>query len=281
MTPHVPSAAVVGAVGEGTTGPARGPFGGRPIGTVLRALGEARHYRALVNMARRYPRPLDAVARYLFGRGAYPADIEVRTPAGRIRPRLYSRHDMLTLNEVFCRVDYALAGPARVVVDVGSNIGLSALYFLTRPSRPYCFLYEPDVRNVARLRGNLAAFTGRWELAEAAVAPRGGRVHFATEPTGRYGHVDAAGTSGTLVDCVGINDVLERALARTGQIDLVKLDIEGLELDAVRAMDPALLRRVRAVVFEAFDVVPESPPHPALFAGRLCGSVYRMTRRER
>jgi FkbM family methyltransferase len=76
-----------------------------------------------------------------------------------------------------------------VVVDVGSNIGLSALYFLTRPSRPYCFLYEPDPRNTARLRDNVARFADRWELAEAAVAARPGRVRFATEPTGRYGRV--------------------------------------------------------------------------------------------
>jgi len=90
---------------------------------------------------------------------------------------------------------------------------------------------------------------------------------------------DPAATALT-VDCVGINDVLERALARTGTVDLVKLDIEGLEIDTVRAMDPALLRRVREVVFEAFDVAPDAPLHPALFRERLRGSVYRMTRRD-
>jgi FkbM family methyltransferase len=258
-----------------------GIAGGRSLGTVLRALGGPQHYRALANMLRRYPRPGDALARYLFGRGAYPARVAVRTPAGVVQPLLHTRHDMLTLNEVFCRLDYALARPARVVVDVGSNIGLSALYFLTRPSRPYCFLYEPDPRNTARLRDNVARFADRWELAEAAVAARPGRVRFATEPTGRYGRVGGdAGGAALTVDCVGINDVLERALARTGTVDLVKLDIEGLEIDTVRAMDPALLRRVREVVFEAFDVAPDAPLHPALFRERLRGSVYRMTRRD-
>ncbi len=160
---------------------APGLVGGRPLGLVWRSLGEARHYRALANMARVYPRPVDALARYVLGRGGYPARVDVRTPAGRVRPRLYTRHDMLTLNEVFCRLDYELAGPARVVVDVGSNIGLSALYFLTRPSRPFCYLYEPDPRNVARLRDNLAGHADRWELAEAAVGARGGRVRFSTE----------------------------------------------------------------------------------------------------
>ncbi len=268
--------------------PAAG-VGGRPPAVVWRALGEGRHYRALGNMARLYPRPLDALARYLLGRGAYPARVAVRTPAGTARPRLYSRHDMLTLNEVFCRLDYELAGPAGVVVDVGSNIGLSALYFLTRRARPFCYLYEPDPRNVARLRDNLAAHADRWELAEVAVGARGGRVRFDTEPTGRYGRVapgaDAAappggglgaGAAAIEVECVDINAVLDRALARTGTIDLVKIDTEGLELDTVRAMAPALLRRVRAIVVEA---APAEPLHPALFTQRQYGSVCRLTRR--
>ena len=254
---------------------APGFVGGRPLGRVLGALREARHYRALGNMLRRYPHPADALARYLFGRGRYPARVTVRTPAGPVHPRLYSQHDMLTLNEVFCRLDYELAGPARVVVDLGSNIGLSALYFLTLPSRPFCYLYEPDPRNVARLRNNLEAYTDHYALAEAAVGPCAGRVRFATEATGRYGRVEGGAGTGITVDCLAVNDVLERALARTGTIDLVKIDTEGLELDTVRAMDPALLRRVRAIAVEA---EPAGPVHPALFTQRQYGSVCRLTR---
>lgn len=256
--------------------PAPGVIGGRPAALVWRALGEARHYRALVNMVRLYPRPADAVARYVFGRGRYPARVAVRTPMGLVRPALYSRHDMLTLNEVFCRRDYELAGPSRVVVDVGSNIGLSALYFLTRRSRPFCYLYEPDPRNVARLRENLSAYEDCWELAEAAVGAREGRVRFSTEPTGRYGCVGDAGGDAIDVDCLAINDVLERALTRCGAIDLVKIDTEGLELETVRAMDPSLLRHVRTIAIEA---EPDGPLHPALFAQRQYGSVCRLTQR--
>ena len=257
-------------------------LGGRSGHRIWAALGERQHYRALANMVRYYARPVDALLRYVVGRGTYPARVEVRTPLGRVRPQLYSRHDMLTLNEVFCRLDYALERPARVVVDLGSNIGLSALYFLTRQARPFCYLYEPDPRNVTRLRDNLADYTGRYELTEAAVAARAGRVRFETEPTGRYGRVaDVTDAAAITVDCLAINDVLERALVRSGTIDLVKIDTEGLELDTVRAMDPALLRHVRAIVFEAFDEKPDGPLHPALFTQRLEGSVCRLTQRDR
>jgi hypothetical protein len=47
---------------------------------------------------------------------------------GLVRIKLYSRHDLLTLNEVFFRRDYgSLDGIAPVVVDVGANIGITSL----------------------------------------------------------------------------------------------------------------------------------------------------------
>lgn len=39
---------------------------------------------------------------------------------------------MMTFNEIFLRMDYFLPEDARTVLDLGSNKGISALYFLTR-----------------------------------------------------------------------------------------------------------------------------------------------------
>ncbi len=70
-------------------------------------------------------------------------------------------------------------GPrARVVVDIGSNIGISALYFLTRNPACRCWLYEPVPRNVERLRANLRRLRGPLRAHGGAVADaaRAGRV---------------------------------------------------------------------------------------------------------
>ena len=72
---------------------------------------------------------------------------------------------MFTVNEVFCRRDYPVPPGARSVVDIGSNIGLSALFFLTRDESCRCWLYEPVPANVERLRANLRAFADRFEPA--------------------------------------------------------------------------------------------------------------------
>jgi hypothetical protein len=99
-------------------------------------------------MARSYPlSDLPANARrYLTARGEYPYVCRVRTPSGTIAPTLYSSHDILTVNEIFCRGDYRYGPDLRVAVDVGANIGISALYFLTRNSGARVYAFEPDPR---------------------------------------------------------------------------------------------------------------------------------------
>ena len=106
-----------------------------------------------------------------------PIPVRGSDPAGIVAPTLFSSHDMVTVNEVFCREDYRAGPELEVVVDIGSNIGISALYFLTRSHRARVWLYEPVPANVERLRANLARFEGRWRLDQAAVADRDG-----TEP---------------------------------------------------------------------------------------------------
>ena len=200
--------------------------------------------------------------RYFFGWGSYPWRCRVRTPQGEVAPTLYSHHDMWTVNEVFCREDYA-AGPALgAVVDIGSNIGISALYFLTRGPGARCYLYEPVPDNVERLHANLEAFGDRYELTEAAVAERSGKVSFGVESTGRYGGIGQELEGRIEVDCLEVNQVLQGVLEREPAIDVLKLDTEGLELATVRAIRPDLLRRIRVIYFEW----PEEPVvHPQLF----------------
>ncbi len=167
-------------------------LGGRRPSLVVREAFRRRNYLALWRMARVFPDTRDAAGRYLLGRGSYPARCRVRTPAGEVAPMLHSSHDMFTVNEVFCREDYAAGPGLRTVVDIGSNIGISALYFLTRDTACRCFLYEPVPRNVERLRKNLAGFEDRFELTEAAVAATAGKAGFGVENTGRYGGIGVA-----------------------------------------------------------------------------------------
>jgi FkbM family methyltransferase len=229
---------------------------GRPLSLTARNLLMPGNYAALGRAAGVYERPLQSLRRYLLLRGSYPCSVRLRTALGPQAVTLFCGYDAITVHEIFCRRDYWFPGSQQVVVDVGSNIGISALYFLTRSPAAYCYLYEPDPSNIGKLQANLAPFRGRFTLYETAVADREGVLPFICEPTGRYGRLDPSvqgDDDRVTVEVEHINTVLERALSRTGTIDLLKIDTEGAELATLRAIDSRLLDRIRHIVIESAD----------------------------
>jgi FkbM family methyltransferase len=237
-------------------------LGGRSLHTITRAPFQPRHYRAALNMARVYHHPLPVLYRYLSGAGKYPWDVPVRTPLGTVTPRVFSHAALRTLNEIFCRLDYRVDDSPKVIVDIGSNVGLSALYFLTRNMQSLCYLFEPLTENVSRLEQNLAAFRGRYILDTNAVADTDGMVEFGVESTGQYGGIGVRTGRSIQVRCRSINAVLEDVLRKESKIDLVKIDTEGAEERTILAMNPRYLDRIGALYAEA-------RPGRALLSGRF------------
>lgn len=228
---------------------------GRQGSLIARNMLLPSNYLALARAPQVYERPVEAVARYFLGSGSYPCSVGLRTPIGRQAVTLFCSHDAITVHEIFCRQDYNFPAAPQVVVDVGSNIGISALYFLTRSASAYCDLYEPDPRNVEKLLTNLSAFRDRFTLHETAVADAAGTMPFYREPTGRYGRlgVPDVGRELLTVRVEHINTVLDSALSRRGIIDLLKIDSEGSELATIHAIDPGLREHIRHIVIECRD----------------------------
>ena len=249
------------------------PLGDRPLDFIAREAVRPSNWVALARMPGRYRHPLDGARRYFTPGGGYPYRCEIRTPLGMVAPTLHSQHDMITVNEIFCREDYRVTDEAEVVVDVGSNIGISALYFLTRSERARAWLYEPVPRNVERLQENLSAFEGRWRLDAAAVADRDGEETFSIEPTGRYGGLGPGHAESIAVRVRHIDDVLREVLEEEGRIDVLKLDTEGVEGRTLASASPELLSRVGVIFAE--DIAGEIHPPPGFRASRRA-SVLRL-----
>jgi FkbM family methyltransferase len=235
-------------------------LGGRSLSFATREAVRPANWVALARMTRRYPRFTESARRYFTGSGSYPYRCEVRTPQGVVAPRLFSYHDMLTVNEIFCREDYRVGSDLRVAVDIGSNIGISALYFLTRTPRARVWVYEPVPRNVRRLRSNLAGFEERWRIEDVAVADRDGVARFATESSGRYGSLERESSHSIQVRVRHINSVLREVLDSADEIDVLKLDTEGSEARILHAISPELLARVRVIYAEDTAGALEGPP---------------------
>lgn len=237
-------------------------FAGRSVGRLAGSLLQRRHYTAARNMLRVYERPAHAFRSYVTGSGTYPGTVGVRTPQGRLDLNLYTWHDLLTVNEIFCRGDYLADSTDKVVVDFGSNIGISAAYFLSRGPDTFTYLFEPLPRNVERLHKNLSRFQGRYELQEVAVGIEEGEVSFGYEDTGRYGGIGAAFTDTLTVPCVDSRQVLSDVLDKHGAIDILKIDIEGFEVAVIDHISDDVAPKIRKLyVEEVFDGNPLERTH--------------------
>lgn len=249
---------------------------GRKVGKIATALVQRRHYVAARNMLRLYDHPARMFVRYLAGTGEYPYTVRLRTPQSWLALRLNSAHDLLTVNEIFCRDDYHADGSEEVVVDFGSNIGISAAYFLTRTPTAFAYLFEPLPSNVAKLKDNLHPFEGRYELRELAVGVSDGEVEFGWEDTGRYGGVDAHLEHSITVTCVNSQTVLKEIIGKHGRIDILKIDIEGLEAQVIDNIPPSLARNINKLYVEyVFDTNPLAETHDLKQYGDIAQFVRR------
>jgi FkbM family methyltransferase len=224
--------------------------GGRDLGVICRAAFQRRHYLAAYNMLHVYEEPRKAFGDYLLKVGEYPRAIIVRTPSGPLPLRLYSHDDLLTVNEIFCRKDYPIKIGDKIIVDFGSNIGVSAAYFLSAAPNSHVYLFEPLPMNATRLQDNLKAFQGRFSFNEAAVGLRNGTVEFGWEETGRYGGIGLKRNHSVLVQSLDSNEVLRAVIAEHGRIDVLKIDIESLEQELVERLPDDLAKNIDRIYVE-------------------------------
>jgi FkbM family methyltransferase len=223
--------------------------GRRNLREVKQLLFETSAYTAIPRLFLVHPNPFRVILEEAFALTPYPWTLTLKTPAGNIRARLYSAADLSTANLVFCRRDYHIPKNARAIVDIGSNIGLSTLYWLTRSPLTHVYCYEPAPKSYQRLLDNLSPYAGRFTPHEAAVSDFRGSARFGMEPSGVHSSLEIRkrAVEFTDVEVVHINDVLESVLSRDNRVDVLKLDNEGHEFRTLRAIAPEFWRRIRCV----------------------------------
>ena len=140
--------------------------------------------------------------------------------------------------------------PDPLILDCGSNIGLSILYFKHVYPRARIIGFEPDpTSHPSRAENIRRSGLNDVQLVQAAVAGRAGTLTFHSD--GKYGsclgeHVpENAGRDWTRhkVPCVLLRDYLAEPVA------FLKMNVEGAEWDTLAACEDRL-QRVREMVIE-------------------------------
>lgn len=196
--------------------------------------------------------------------GYWQADIHIA--AQPLTMLLRSRSsDIQTFAGVMWRGDYlpavqwaqrSLSGSVQLIVDVGANIGASALFLNAHFPGAQLACVEPDPANAALLRENLSLNNcAHAQVFEQGLWPHEGRLSLVSD------FRDGAAWSRRVVEmadgpvpALGVASFV-RSLP-DGPIDILKVDIEGAEFPILRNREAAslLLQRTR---FLALELHPE------------------------
>jgi len=139
----------------------------------------------------------------------------------------------------------------RTIVDVGANVGAATLWFARRAPHAIIVAVEPASKVRSILNGNIRAnrLEGRVEVLAAALAGRTGLVEFDQPRSSVAARIVRNGSGKTeRVRAVSLEDLLDGC--GLAEVDLLKLDCEGAEFDALLSSDARVLRRNRVIVGE-------------------------------
>jgi FkbM family methyltransferase len=193
------------------------------------------------------PRVLVASFRQMRGRGR---DAVVSLDAGQLLAvDLATPHGRRLFGYGFCepaaRVMRSLLKPGDVVIDGGANIGLFTLIAAASVGREgRVIACEPSSSTMRLLRGNVDRNGFDWvELREIALASAPGQLRMRVFTPGSgfssFAPADTTGGVEVEVEVATLDEVASDVLER---LRLVKLDVEGAELRALRGASEVLGR---------------------------------------
>jgi FkbM family methyltransferase len=151
--------------------------------------------------------------------------------------------------------------PGMVVYDAGANLGYLTLAFARMVGESgHVYAFEPLPANLARLQAHVDrnGFSSRVTICPLAVSGSCGTMEFRTHASHAMGRLrDAPGPSEGFTSSVAVEAVsLDRFAYDLGHPapDIVKMDIEGAEAQALPAMTRLLREIMPLVLLESHSV---------------------------
>ena len=216
-------------------------IGKRNLHTFIKRVLKVENYLAIIKFFSIHKNPLTAIFNEIFSTGNYPKLLNFNSPVGKANVKVYSHHDFSTFNLIFCRQDYLYKKKHKIILDIGSNIGLSAIYWLTRNDQTIVYCYEPSSKNFEKLKENLKKYEGRFFIYKNAISSENFSGYLNLEGTGVYNSLnDSKGKNfynKEKCEVLSINSCIEKIIKKHRKIDIIKIDNEGEEVKTVQSID--------------------------------------------
>jgi len=147
-------------------------------------------------------------------------------------------------------------GKEPIVIDAGANVGAATIWFAKQFPLARIFAVEPEARNAAICRSNIASLS-KVTLLEGGIAGKAGKMRIAAVVGGSVGVQGTRTEDETGIDLYSVADIIAMAQP-DGSLWLVKIDIEGFEADLF-ASNASWVGDASAIFIE---------PHDWLFPGK-------------
>jgi FkbM family methyltransferase len=176
--------------------------------------------------------------------------------------RKTNQTDLATFRVVCCEDEYGFLYPyvkGSRILDVGANIGDTAVLF-AKMGAAYVESYEihPVLAEQARLNIELNDVSARVKICPCGIAPEPSTFVMRDDtpggPTAGFGLQQARHGKEHTVNVVSMRDVL----TQFGEVDLLKMDIEGAEYAIFESMSKEELRKIKVIGLEyhrGFDTI--------------------------
>ncbi|RNC86884.1 MAG: FkbM family methyltransferase [Winogradskyella sp.] len=177
---------------------------------------------------------------------------------GFLKPILLRTHttDFSTFKQIFHNNEYDIQFDfnPRVIIDAGANIGLASLYFSKRYPEAKIFAIEPEVSNYAKLKETVDGYQNIKPILAALHHTEGEILEVFDQGVGHWGFATRKSDDTTInntastIDTISIPSLINKC--ELDIIDVLKIDIEGAEVEVFEKYFENWLPKVRCIIIE-------------------------------
>ena len=167
--------------------------------------------------------------------------------------------DLSTYDRVFIdqEYDFATDKSPRVIVDAGANIGLASIYFASRYPSSIIIAIEPEASNYELLKKNVALYANIITL-NAALWNKNEEISVVDPGIGKHGFITQEKDNQEeiprnflqQVHGITVDKIMEDY--ELTRIDILKMDIEGAELEVFKDSS-SWIGKVNAIIVELHE----------------------------